>query len=101
MASPTLNCIHGPVAGRRLELNAEELTVGRAKQNDLEVLEKYTHEKELTDFKSKVIQAEKKLARTERENASTNTPRPAKARLDQAPTSPSASTSSVLQAFPS
>src|SRR6266536_1760884 len=35
MASPTLNFIHGPVAGRRLELNAEELTVGRAKQNDL------------------------------------------------------------------
>lgn len=42
----------------------------RGKENDLKVLEKYTHEKELTDLKSKVVQAEKKLARTERENAS-------------------------------
>src|SRR4051812_26433342 len=36
----------------------------------LQVLEKYKHEKELTDMKNKVAQAEKKLARTQRENAS-------------------------------
>jgi DNA-binding NarL/FixJ family response regulator len=35
MAAPTLNFIHGPVAGRRVEMNAEELTVGRASQNDM------------------------------------------------------------------
>jgi hypothetical protein len=34
------------------------------------VLEKYTHEKDLTDKRNKVAQAEKKLARTQRENAS-------------------------------
>ncbi len=35
MAAPTLNFIHGPVAGRRVELDSEELTVGRSSQNDL------------------------------------------------------------------
>lgn len=35
MAAPTLIFIHGPVAGKRVELNSEELTVGRASQNDL------------------------------------------------------------------
>ena len=35
MAAPTLNFIHGPVAGKRIEMNAEELTVGRASQNDM------------------------------------------------------------------
>ncbi|MGH2725573.1 MAG: LuxR C-terminal-related transcriptional regulator, partial [Actinomycetota bacterium] len=35
MAAPTLIFIHGPVAGRRVELNSEELTVGRSGQNDL------------------------------------------------------------------
>lgn len=37
---------------------------------DLLVLEKYTHEKELTDRRNKVAQAEKKHARVQRENAS-------------------------------
>ena len=40
------------------------------KSTDLLVLEKYTHEKELTDRRNKVAQAEKKLARVQRENAS-------------------------------
>jgi HlyD family secretion protein len=40
------------------------------KTTDLSVLEKYTHEKDLTEKKNKVAQAEKKLARTQRENAS-------------------------------
>jgi hypothetical protein len=40
------------------------------KATDLLVLEKYTHEKELTDRRNKVVQAEKKLARVQRENAS-------------------------------
>jgi HlyD family secretion protein len=40
------------------------------KTTALQVLEKYTHEKDLTDKKNKVAQAEKKLARTQRENAS-------------------------------
>src|SRR5687767_9214321 len=40
------------------------------KQTDLTVLEKYTHEKDLTDKKNKVAQAEKKLVRVQRENAS-------------------------------
>lgn len=35
MAAPTLNFIHGPVAGRRVEMNTEEVTVGRGSQNDL------------------------------------------------------------------
>ena len=35
MAAPTLNFIHGPVAGRRVEMNIDELTVGRSSQNDL------------------------------------------------------------------
>jgi len=35
MVAPTLIYIHGPVAGRRVELNTEELTVGRSSQNDL------------------------------------------------------------------
>src|SRR5438093_12452442 len=35
MAAPTLNFIHGPVAGRRVEMDSEELTIGRAAQNDL------------------------------------------------------------------
>jgi multidrug efflux pump subunit AcrA (membrane-fusion protein) len=35
-----------------------------------EVLEKYTHEKEMTDKKNTVAQAERKLARVKRENAS-------------------------------
>ena len=35
MAAPTLNFIHGPVAGRRVEMGTEELTIGRGKQNDL------------------------------------------------------------------
>src|SRR5688572_3336436 len=39
------------------------------KATDLLVLEKYTHEKELTDRRNKVVQAEKKLARVQRENA--------------------------------
>jgi multidrug resistance efflux pump len=46
-------------------------------QNDLDkqstalmVLEKYTHEKEVTDRRNKVAQAEKKLVRVQRENAS-------------------------------
>jgi multidrug resistance efflux pump len=40
------------------------------KSTDLLVLEKYTHEKELTDRRNKVVQAEKKQARVQRENAS-------------------------------
>ena len=40
------------------------------KSTDLLVLEKYTHEKELTDRRNKVVQAEKKLTRVQRENAS-------------------------------
>ena len=40
------------------------------KSSDLLVLEKYTHEKELTDRRNKVAQAEKKLVRVQRENAS-------------------------------
>lgn len=40
------------------------------KSTDLMVLEKYTHEKELTDRRNKVAQAEKKLVRVQRENAS-------------------------------
>ena len=35
MAAPVLSFIHGPVAGRRVEMNAEELTVGRSAQNDI------------------------------------------------------------------
>jgi pSer/pThr/pTyr-binding forkhead associated (FHA) protein len=35
MAAPTLIFIHGPIAGRRVELNAEEMTIGRSPQNDL------------------------------------------------------------------
>lgn len=35
MAAPTLIFMHGPIAGRRVELNSDELTVGRAAQNDL------------------------------------------------------------------
>jgi pSer/pThr/pTyr-binding forkhead associated (FHA) protein len=33
--SPVLIFIHGPVAGRRVELSSEELTTGRSDQNDL------------------------------------------------------------------
>src|SRR5688572_3185448 len=40
------------------------------KATDLAVLEKYTHEKEVTDRRNKVAQAEKKLVRVQRENAS-------------------------------
>ena len=40
------------------------------KTTDLEVLEKYTHEKEVTDRRNKVAQAEKKLLRVQRINAS-------------------------------
>ena len=40
------------------------------KSTDLMVLEKYTHEKELTDRRNKVAQAEKKLVRVQRENSS-------------------------------
>src|SRR4030095_12770448 len=40
------------------------------KSTDLMVLEKYTHEKEVTDRRNKVAQAEKKLVRVQRENAS-------------------------------
>ncbi len=40
------------------------------KSTDLAVLEKYTHEKEVTDRRNKVAQAEKKLVRVQRENAS-------------------------------
>ena len=40
------------------------------KSTDLKVLEKYTHEKELTDRRNKVAQAEKKFVRVQRENAS-------------------------------
>src|SRR5688572_3667982 len=40
------------------------------KTTDLEVLQKYTHEKELTDRRNKVAQAEKKLLRVQRENNS-------------------------------
>jgi multidrug efflux pump subunit AcrA (membrane-fusion protein) len=40
------------------------------KQTDLTVLEKYTHEKDVTDKRNKVAQAEKKLVRVQRENAS-------------------------------
>lgn len=35
MAVPILIFIHGPIGGRRVELDAEELTVGRSAQNDL------------------------------------------------------------------
>jgi DNA-binding NarL/FixJ family response regulator len=35
MAAPILTFIHGPIAGRRVELESEEVTVGRASQNDL------------------------------------------------------------------
>jgi DNA-binding NarL/FixJ family response regulator len=35
MVAPILIFIHGPVAGRRVELNQEEMTVGRSKQSDL------------------------------------------------------------------
>lgn len=35
MAAPVLIFIHGPIAGRRVELKTEELTVGRSDQNDL------------------------------------------------------------------
>ena len=58
------------------DVKTAELELLKAK-NDLDikttaltVLEKYTHEKDLTDKKNKVAQAEKKLARTQRENAS-------------------------------
>ena len=40
------------------------------KSTELLVLEKYTHEKSLTDRRNKVVQAEKKLVRVQRENAS-------------------------------
>jgi HlyD family secretion protein len=40
------------------------------KQSDLNVLEKYKHEKEIAQKKSALAQAEKKLIRTQRENAS-------------------------------
>src|SRR5436190_8080849 len=58
------------------DVKTAELELLKAK-NDLDiktttlvVLEKYKHEKDLTDMKNKVAQAEKKLARTQRENAS-------------------------------
>ncbi len=35
MAAPTLIFVHGPIAGRRVEINSEEMTVGRSQQNDL------------------------------------------------------------------
>jgi pSer/pThr/pTyr-binding forkhead associated (FHA) protein len=37
MPAPTLIFIHGPVGGRRVEIDSEELTVGRASQNDLQL----------------------------------------------------------------
>jgi multidrug resistance efflux pump len=40
------------------------------KSNALDVLQKYTHEKDTTEMRNDVAQAEKKLARTQRENAS-------------------------------
>jgi multidrug efflux pump subunit AcrA (membrane-fusion protein) len=58
------------------EVKTAELGLLKAKNDldqkttDLTVLEKYTHEKDLTDKRNKVAQAEKKLARTQRENAS-------------------------------
>lgn len=39
-------------------------------ETDLMVLEKYTHEKDLTEKRNAVVQAEKKFVRTQRENAS-------------------------------
>src|SRR5439155_13117046 len=58
------------------DVKAAELELLKAK-NDfdlkttaLQVLEKYSHEKDLTSKKNAVAQAEKKLARTQRENAS-------------------------------
>lgn len=39
-------------------------------ETDLMVLEKYTHEKDLTEKRNEVVQAEKKFVRTQRENAS-------------------------------
>ncbi|MCA1831282.1 MAG: FHA domain-containing protein [Actinomycetota bacterium] len=35
MSAPLLIFIHGPVAGRRVPLDADEITVGRTDQNDL------------------------------------------------------------------
>jgi DNA-binding CsgD family transcriptional regulator len=35
MAAPMLNFIHGPIAGKRVAMDTDELTVGRADKNDL------------------------------------------------------------------
>ena len=60
----------------RSDVKNDELEVLTAKNDlaekttDLEVLEKYTHEKDVTAKKNEVAQAEKKLVRVQRENAS-------------------------------